>query len=339
MTRSSSPARNTPIPMTASSTSAERRSIPRSVVAVAVVPGGPARPPASAQAGRRPRTAQARAERRMTPFASGSTDRAQPFAQRVTRRRGQRRDVGRGRAGAPEERRPQVVEVLEDRRDLDGPGLDAREPGGGEGGRQRAGCGGREADALIETGRRRVERDGGVPEPAEELHPVRVVPHVTGDRSAWSRDPPRLIERRRRGPGTKLRTSPETTASTRVVQTGRPGVADRNVARWSVTAALACATNASDGSTPATELGRAAVEDRAGQGAGAAAHVQPVGAGRDPQPVQEEGCHEPAPAADVRLVVAPARPSIVAAGHMWSLPGAPPIVAVRSIRTEAATTA
>ena len=65
-------------------------------------------------------------------------------------------------------------------------------PGDGETIRRRE----REPATLVELGRRRVQRHGRVPEPADQLHPPRVVPQVRGDHAAGTHDTDGLGERR-----------------------------------------------------------------------------------------------------------------------------------------------
>src|SRR6266849_9749580 len=90
---------------------------------------------------------------------------------------------GRGRLPA-EERRPVVVEVLEDRRNVDRENADVLQAGALEELDERRGPGEWKPPSFVELERTGIEGDGRVPEAAHELHLTRVVPNVRRRRAS-----------------------------------------------------------------------------------------------------------------------------------------------------------
>jgi hypothetical protein len=104
--------------------------------------------------------------------------------------------VARRRGRGHQERLPVVVEIHEDRRDVDRLDLDTAESGPLERIPQGPRLADLEPQALGRVRDRRVLLDGGVPEVPHDLHPVAVVPDVDRDGATRARHAPHLGKHR-----------------------------------------------------------------------------------------------------------------------------------------------
>src|SRR5215217_3900286 len=94
--------------------------------------------------------------------------------------------VAGGWALPPEEWRPVVVEVAEQRRHVNGACLNSTQPGfAEEAGQVLRLAEGPEALPLVQLARARIECHGRVPELAHQLHSTAVVPDVGRHRASW----------------------------------------------------------------------------------------------------------------------------------------------------------
>ena len=99
---------------------------------------------------------------------------------------------------AGQEGRPEVVEAREPGGDDDLAHFHLAEPGVLEQPAEHVGPGDGESAALVEVGCTPVDLDGRIPEAAEHLHALGVVPDVRGDRASGPGHACHLADARRR---------------------------------------------------------------------------------------------------------------------------------------------